>query len=225
MSCAPTEGVEVDFIVRISKFLMLHLVLRFFGVQLTNKRMRLVKVCLILLLEEIRLTATSWYGTYPHYLQGFIHVRWCRISSINSISSPCQKTPPPFSMFRCSEKFPTSILAASAHPIKSLMACQSSRNSKAKTNLASLERANKAQQLLKSLSKSLVASPKDPHQIVCRIWQAKKFEINQKKGVESFSTNTSWASLVGFGQKSTKVIWSALRSLLGYTAKLTFEEQ
>ena len=84
-------------------------------------------------------------------------------------------------MFRCSEKFPTSILAASAHPIKSLMACQSSRNSKAKTNLASLERANKAQQLLKSLSKSLVASPKDPHQIVCRICQANKSEINQKK--------------------------------------------
>ena len=90
MSCAPTEGVEVDFIVRISKFLMLDLVLRFFRVQLTNKRMRLVKVCLILLMEEIRLTATSWYGTYPHYLQGFIHVRWCRISSINSISSTYQ---------------------------------------------------------------------------------------------------------------------------------------
>ena len=33
--------------------------------------------------EEIRLT--SWYGKYVfHYLQGFIHVRWCRISSINS---------------------------------------------------------------------------------------------------------------------------------------------
>ena len=90
MSCAPTEGVEVDFILRISKFLMLNLVLRFFRIQLTNKRMRLVKVCLILLMEEIRPNATSWYGTYPHYLQGFIHVRWCRISSINSISSPYQ---------------------------------------------------------------------------------------------------------------------------------------
>ena len=27
---------------------------------------------------------TSWYGTLSHYLQGFIHPRWCRISSINS---------------------------------------------------------------------------------------------------------------------------------------------
>ena len=33
-------------------------------------------------------SCTSWYGKYPiiiHYLQGFIHPRWCRISSINSI--------------------------------------------------------------------------------------------------------------------------------------------
>ena len=27
---------------------------------------------------------TSWYGSLSHYLQGFIHSRWCRISSINS---------------------------------------------------------------------------------------------------------------------------------------------
>ena len=30
-------------------------------------------------------SCTSWYGILPHYLQGFIHVRWCRISSVNSI--------------------------------------------------------------------------------------------------------------------------------------------
>ena len=29
---------------------------------------------------------TSWYGSLSHYLQGFIHPWWCRISSINSIS-------------------------------------------------------------------------------------------------------------------------------------------
>ena len=28
---------------------------------------------------------TSWYGEIYHYLQGFINVRWCRISSINSM--------------------------------------------------------------------------------------------------------------------------------------------
>ena len=31
-------------------------------------------------------SCTSWDGKYPHYLQGFIHPRWCRISSINSIT-------------------------------------------------------------------------------------------------------------------------------------------
>ena len=36
----------------------------------------------IVLMEEIR--PTSWYGKI-HYLQGFIHVGWCRISSINSM--------------------------------------------------------------------------------------------------------------------------------------------
>ena len=29
-------------------------------------------------------SCTSWYGSLSHYLQGFIHVRWCRNSSINS---------------------------------------------------------------------------------------------------------------------------------------------
>jgi len=28
---------------------------------------------------------TSGYGSFSHYLQGFIHPRWCRISSINSM--------------------------------------------------------------------------------------------------------------------------------------------
>ena len=36
----------------------------------------------IVLMEEIR--PTSWYGKI-HDLQGFIHVGWCRISSINSM--------------------------------------------------------------------------------------------------------------------------------------------
>ena len=40
-------------------------------------------------MEEIRLT--SWYGKYPIiYIQVFIHSRWCRISSINSITSVFQ---------------------------------------------------------------------------------------------------------------------------------------
>ena len=30
-------------------------------------------------MEEIQLI-----GSLPHYLQGFVHPRWCRISSINS---------------------------------------------------------------------------------------------------------------------------------------------
>ena len=30
-------------------------------------------------------SCTSWYGKYPIYLRGLIHVRWCRISSINSM--------------------------------------------------------------------------------------------------------------------------------------------
>ena len=30
-------------------------------------------------------SCTSWYGTLSHYLQGFIHIGWCRISSINSM--------------------------------------------------------------------------------------------------------------------------------------------
>ena len=37
----------------------------------------------ILLMEEI---LHQWIGSLSHYLQGFIHPRWCRISSINSSS-------------------------------------------------------------------------------------------------------------------------------------------
>ena len=37
----------------------------------------------ILLMEEI---LHQWIGSLSHYLQGFIHPRWCRISSINSRS-------------------------------------------------------------------------------------------------------------------------------------------
>ena len=33
---------------------------------------------------------TSWYVKYPIILQGFIHLRWCRISSINTIDLPVQ---------------------------------------------------------------------------------------------------------------------------------------
>ena len=36
---------------------------------------------MILLMDEVRLT--NWYVRFSHYLQGFIHVWWCRISSIN----------------------------------------------------------------------------------------------------------------------------------------------
>ena len=38
-------------------------------------------------MEEIRLT--SWCGSFSHYSQGFLHSRWCRISSINSIITSC----------------------------------------------------------------------------------------------------------------------------------------
>ena len=38
----------------------------------------------ILLMAEIRLT--SWYGRYPIIYRVFIHLRWCRISSINGTS-------------------------------------------------------------------------------------------------------------------------------------------
>ena len=35
--------------------------------------------------------STSWYVVNnPHYLRGFIHVRWCRVSSINSIAMSCK---------------------------------------------------------------------------------------------------------------------------------------
>ena len=37
----------------------------------------------ILLMEEI---LHQSIGSLSHYLQGFIHPRWCRISSINSLS-------------------------------------------------------------------------------------------------------------------------------------------
>ena len=40
---------------------------------------------LILLMEEIRRSPVE-VGSLSHYLQGFIHPRWCRISSINSKS-------------------------------------------------------------------------------------------------------------------------------------------
>ena len=31
-------------------------------------------------------SCTSWYGSLSQYLQGFVRPRWCRISSINSMS-------------------------------------------------------------------------------------------------------------------------------------------
>ena len=36
-----------------------------------------------LLMEEIRQTRQLRLVVFPHYLQGCIHPRWCRISSIN----------------------------------------------------------------------------------------------------------------------------------------------
>ena len=41
----------------------------------------------ILLMEEI---LHQLIGSLSHYLQGFIHRRWCRISSINSILDACK---------------------------------------------------------------------------------------------------------------------------------------
>ena len=39
----------------------------------------------IWMMEEIRRSPVDSYIVYPNYLQGFIHFRWCRISSINSM--------------------------------------------------------------------------------------------------------------------------------------------
>ena len=40
--------------------------------------------------------STSWgNGSWSHYLRGFIHPRWCRISSINSITLPETNSSPP----------------------------------------------------------------------------------------------------------------------------------
>ena len=36
-------------------------------------------------------SCTSWYGKYPINLQGFMHVGWCRISSINSMEGDSPK--------------------------------------------------------------------------------------------------------------------------------------
>ena len=41
----------------------------------------------MLLMEEILDQLIGNYMVFPHYLQGFIHPRWCRISSINSITT------------------------------------------------------------------------------------------------------------------------------------------
>ena len=53
------------------------------GVGLTDGQIQ--KVGLILLMEEIRRSPVE-VGSLSHYVQGFIHPRWCRISS-NSIFS------------------------------------------------------------------------------------------------------------------------------------------
>ena len=46
------------------------------------KDRRIGKYDVILLMEEI---LHQLIGSWSHYLQGFVHPRWCRISSINSI--------------------------------------------------------------------------------------------------------------------------------------------
>ena len=45
-----------------------------------------VVMLLVLLLEEIQ---RQLIDSLSHYLQGLIHPRWCRISSINSITTKC----------------------------------------------------------------------------------------------------------------------------------------
>ena len=64
------------------------------------------QACDILLMEEI---LHQLIGGLSHYLQGFIHPRWCRISSINSMSSlglfGC------FCLAFCSNKTPSKIAA------------------------------------------------------------------------------------------------------------------
>ena len=44
---------------------------------------KIYKNRVILLMEEI---LPQLLGSFSHYLQGFVHPRWCRISSINSIT-------------------------------------------------------------------------------------------------------------------------------------------
>ena len=41
--------------------------------------------CVEVLLLMVQKSCTSLIGSLSHYLQGFIHPRWCRISSINSM--------------------------------------------------------------------------------------------------------------------------------------------
>ena len=43
---------------------------------------------MLLLMAEIRRSPVE-VGSLSHYLQGFIHPRWCRISSINSSDYRC----------------------------------------------------------------------------------------------------------------------------------------
>ena len=49
-----------------------------------NGACKIPKTYIILLMEEI---LHQLMGSLSLYLQGFIHPRWCRISSINSIGS------------------------------------------------------------------------------------------------------------------------------------------
>ena len=63
-----------------------------FGVEDSNSHMaiRYWLVTMIQIVYEYRWycwwlkSCTSCYGSLSHYLQGFIHSRWCRISSVNS---------------------------------------------------------------------------------------------------------------------------------------------
>ena len=50
-----------------------------------NDQGRLKLEFLILWMDEIRRSPLE-VGCFSHYLQGFIHPKWCKISSINSIS-------------------------------------------------------------------------------------------------------------------------------------------
>ena len=75
-------------------------------------------------------SCTRWYGKYSIYLQGFIHVRWSKISSINNIMSKViTKNKSNFHAFRPVMNVLHSLLTKPCN-LKSNLRCKSQKNEK-----------------------------------------------------------------------------------------------